>query len=149
MNNDPFADNPADTDDVVPFTDPEPKVVKAPTVDEGGEGKITLTFKEGAGFDASWTVVHANTVAEANSILSDPQFKALLDQSKKVAAYFRGGSAAAARPAPQPAAAPPPGAGDPPGPDWTFKSGVGKNGKPWKAWMPPRGSDAEPVWIRN
>lgn len=148
---DPFADVPVDVDPE-PFTEPEPKptVVKAPSV-QSGEGKIVHTFKEGAGFDASWTVVHANTVAEAKAILSDPDFKALLDQSKKVAAYYRGGAVAAApanRPAPQAATAPPAGTPEPPGPDWTYKTGVGKNGKTWRAWMPPRDSGLDPVWLR-
>lgn len=155
---DPFADVVDLDSDVEPFTEPDPpakkaapkKVVVKPA--DGSEGKIVLTFKEGAGFDSSWTVVHANSVSEGLSILNDPEFKSLLDQSKKVATYYRGGSAAGGAssgggaPA-RPGNEAPAGVAPAPGPDWTFKTGVGKNGKPWKAWMPPRGSDAQPVWL--
>lgn len=153
---DPFDNVPADEAGEAPKKAPAKKAaVKAQSVTD--EGKIVLTFKEGAGFDSSWTVVHANTVGEARAILDDPEFKELLDQSKKVAAYFRGGSApsgggrpAAGGGAPQGATSPPPGAPAAPGPDWVYKTGVKKNGQgTWQAWMPPAHlKDSEkPVWF--
>ena len=126
--------------------------VKAASV-TGDEGKIVLTFKEGAGFDSSWVVVHANNVGEARGILSDPAFKELLDQSKKAAGYYRGGSASGGgRPAqggkPAGATEAPANAPAAPGPDWQYKTGLKKDGKgTWQAWMPPRGSDEKPVWF--
>jgi len=164
---DPFDTAPADTEaqetvveesvfDAPPADAPKkaaPKkaVVKSASVG-GDEGKIVLTFKEGAGFDSSWTVVHANNVSEANEILSDPAFKELLDRSKKVAAYFRGG--AAAKPASggggggngRPAGATEPPSWFPPSPGdgWQYKTGLKKDGSgTYHAWAPPRGSDAK------
>lgn len=135
---------------------PKKAVVKSSSVGTD-EGKIVLTFKEGAGFDSSWTVVHANNVAEANDILSDPAFKELLDRSKKVAAYYRGGAASApAKPAgggggggygrPSGAAAPPSWMPAPPGDGWEYKSRMKKDGSGvYHAWAPPRGSDEK--WV--
>ena len=157
LSDDPFDFAP--TDDA---WEPEPEpVVEAPkkapakkaapkaAATTESDSKIVLTFKEGAGFDASWAVVHAGSVEEASSLL-DEKFAALLDKTKKVASYFRGGDpkAAGSKPAGNPGSEPPAGTPPAPGPDWTFKSGIGKNGKVWKAWMPPRGSDEQPVWLR-
>lgn len=155
---DPFDNVPEDTQEETVFDNPpaEPKkapakkVAKTASVDEG---KIVLTFKEGAGFDSSWVVVHANTVGEARETLLDPEFKELLEQSRKVASFYRGGSgpSGGGRPAtgqPKAATEPPPGAPPAPGPDWQYKSGLKKDGKGmWQAWMPPRGSDEKPVWF--
>lgn len=112
--------------------------VPAKTKVGDGEGKIVLTFKEGAGYDASWTVVHASTVAEANAILSDPEFKALLDRSKKVASYYRGGSTPPQQAAAQPGT--PPGSQEAPGGEkrycnhgeMVYKSGVSKAGNAYR-----------------
>jgi hypothetical protein len=160
---DPFDNVPADetTEEAGVFDAPPadaPKkapakkvAVKAPSVGTD-EGKIVLTFKEGAGFDASWTVIHANNVSEAKAILSDPEFKELLDQSKKVATYFRGGStpAAPARAAgggngrPGGATQPPDWFPPAPGEGWEYKSAMKKDGSGmYHAWAPPRGSDAK------
>lgn len=125
-----------------------------------GEGKIVLTYKEGAGFDSSWTVVHANSVEDAKAILKDPEFKELLDLSKKAAAYFRGGSTPSAPAAPAQARSNAPAAAQsaPDGDSRQCKHGEmvyrtgSKNGRTWKAFMcpSPKGTpdqcDAE--WIR-
>lgn len=157
---DPFDNVPADIESEeveVQEAPKKPPAKKAAAKAVGSdEGKIVLTFKEGSGFDSSWTVVHANNVEEANGILSDPAFKELLDRSKKVAGYYRGGAASGgARPAgggsggaPAGAQQPPSGAPAAPGPDWQYKTGLKKDGNgTWQAWMPPRGSDAKPVWF--
>lgn len=123
-------------------------MVKSEKVGDG-EGKIVSTYKEGAGFDASWTVVHAASVEDWFSITNDPRFRELLDLQKKIAGYFRGGATAApTQRAGQPAGAmqAPADAGDPPGPGWVYKTGS-KNGKVWKAWMPPQGSNESPKWL--
>jgi hypothetical protein len=132
---------------------PAPSVVAV-----SGEGKIVMTFKEGTGFDSTWNVVHADSVADAKQILADPEFKELLTWQKDAAAFFRGGPASAGGPAPRqaaPAAATsaPAGAPAPPGPDWVYKTGIAKGGrnagKQWHAWMPPQHlkDTAEPAWF--
>lgn len=119
----------------------KPVVIKSPAVGSG-EGKIVSTYKEGAGYDASWTVVHAANVDDWFEIHDNPRFKELLDKQKKVAAYFRAGNApaAAAAAAPQGGGAPA-GAQQAPGGEkrfcehgeMVFKSGVSKTtGKPYK-----------------
>jgi len=116
-----------------------------PTEKAGG-GKIVSTYKEGAGFDASWTVVHASSVDDWFAIHSHPRFQELLDIQKKTAGEFRGGAVQAA----PSRGAGPAGASAPSRPDnvpehFTFRSGV-KNGKAWKGWFPPQGSGEQPVW---
>ncbi|WP_016895798.1 hypothetical protein [Mycobacteroides abscessus] len=148
IDDDPFApksavaDNPVSSDAGRP-----PAVVKTATVGDG-EGKIVLTYKEGAGFDASWTVVHANSVEDAKAILKDPEFKELLDLSKMAAAYFRGGSTPAAAPPAQARSNAPAAAQSAPGGDtrqckhgeMQYKTGS-KNGRTWKGFFCPTPKD--------
>lgn len=149
IDDDPFApktavaDNPVSSDAGRP-----PAVVKTAAVGDG-EGKIVLTYKEGAGFDSSWTVVHANSVEDAKAILKDPEFKELLDLSKKAAAYFRGGSTPSAPAAPaQPRSNAPAAAQSAPDGDsrqckhgeMVYRTGS-KNGRTWKAFMCPSPKD--------
>jgi hypothetical protein len=153
---DPFTDV-ADTAEDQGFDAPPPEAPKkvpakkgvgASAVDMDGV-EIVMTFKEGSGFDASWNVVHAKSVEQADALL-DERYAALLAKQKKVAAYFRvgnGGQPVAARPAPAAAATPPAGAPECP-PGWEFKSGTNKNtGKPWKGFFPPRGDDTKPIFF--
>ena len=154
---DPFKDVEVDTETPEPFTE-APK--KAPAkkaapkkVEVGdGEGKVTITLKGGAGFDAPWIVIHAADIPDAYLQLSGDQaalLVELMDKVKKAGKHFAAGSStgssggAPARPGNEAPAGTP----EAPGPDWTFKTGVGRNGKTWKAWMPPRGSDENPVWL--
>ena len=134
---DPFDSIPDDNVKEVPAV--EPNVIKTGAVGEG-EGKIVLTYKEGAGFDSSWTVVHAASVADALSILADPGFKALLDKSKNVAAYFRGGATQASSGGAAPQRGTPQQSQEAPGGEkrfcnhgeMAFKTGVAKaSGKPY------------------
>ncbi|SIJ94423.1 Uncharacterised protein [Mycobacteroides abscessus subsp. abscessus] len=149
IDDDPFApktavaDNPVSSDAGRP-----PAVVKTAAVGDG-EGKIVLTYKEGAGFDSSWTVVHANSVEDAKAILKDPEFKELLDLSKKAAVYFRGGSTPTAPAAPaQPRSNAPLPAQSAPGGDtrqckhgeMQYKTGS-KNGRTWKGFFCPSPKD--------
>lgn len=161
IDDDPFApktavaDNPVSSDAGRP-----PAVVKTAAVGDG-EGKIVLTYKEGPGFDSSWTVVHANSVEDAKAILKDPEFKELLDLSKKAAAYFRGGSTPSAPAAPAQARSnAPAGAQSAPNNEtrqckhgaMTYKTGS-KGGRTWKAFMCPTPKGApdqcDPQWIRD
>lgn len=144
-----FDDIPAD--DAVPFTDSEKPA--APAVTQDSEGKLVVTLKGGAGFDAPWLVYHATSVDDALALFADPgKLANLMERVQKAGAFFTGlapakaaqsGGGAPARPGSEP----PAGVPAAPGPDWTYKTGVGKNGKTWKAWMPPRGSDEKPVWL--
>jgi hypothetical protein len=131
---------------------PAKKVATKPSSDREG---VTVTLKGGAGFDAPWIVIHAADLADAYEQVSGDNaglLVKLMEQTSKAAQHFSGqnkgaGGAAPSNRAPAAAVAPPAGTPDAPGPDWTFKSGVGKTGKPWKAWMPPRGSSEQPVWL--
>lgn len=118
------------------------------------QSKLTLTFKGGAGYDAPWVVVHANTPGEAAALVREQDFKELLQLTQEVGGAF--GSMAPNKPAQAaPSAnAAPAGAtqapnGETPPPGYMFKSGIGKNGKPWKAFMPiDRNSGLEVKWLR-
>lgn len=113
-----------------------------PVVIQGSGDKIVMTFKEGTGFESTWNVVHAGSVAEAKAILVDPEFKELLEIQKQGAAFFRGGPATAGQAsqprqsAPAGANQPPPGSPAAPGPGWVYKTGA-KNGRAWHGWFPP------------
>lgn len=157
MSNDPFASAPAQ-DEAQQETTPttietsKEKPLTTPTVTD--QSKLTLTFKGGAGYDAPWVVVHANNPSEANAIILDLEFKNLLENVQKVGGSF-GGMAPNKSAAPagqnngQPAGANQAPNGETPPPGYTFKSGIGKNGKPWKAFMPiERNSGLEVIWLR-
>lgn len=159
-NIDPF-DAIADDSVGEPFEDTPPAVKKAAPkkvavkADPEGEGKLTVTLKGGAGFDAPWIVVHAANVDDALDLFQGDASKlaSLMDRVQSAGKHFTG--LAPAKPAggsggapARPGAEAPAGTPEAPGPDWTFKTGVNANtGKTWKAWMPPRGSDAKPVWL--
>lgn len=145
-----------------PFAQPTPAETYTTTTtkenrmtDDQNNAKVTATLKGGSGFDAPWIVIHGNTPAEVLSILEDTETKALLEQTQKVGQFFAGMAKPSAAPAqasrgggaPAGAQAPPAGAPESPGPGWVFKSGVSKAGKPWKAWMPPQGSDEKPLFF--
>jgi hypothetical protein len=160
---DPFEDVASDADAPEPFAD-EPSNKKAPVkkaapkkVDGTGSDRegVTVTLKGGAGFDAPWIVIHAGDIGDAYDQLSGDNASVLaklMDRTRHAASHFTslGGGPA---PAPgggapaRPGNEAPAGVAEAPGPDWTYKTGVGKNGKTWKAWMPPRGSSEQPVWL--
>ncbi|AKU42395.1 ribonucleoside reductase class II [Mycobacterium phage UnionJack] len=166
--NDPWATAPAEPDQPPPppaqgtespwdTTPPEAQKPAAPVqvINKSDEGKVVLTFKEAAGFDASWIVVHANSVQEANDILDDHvALQALMAKTKKVAEFYRGGAPSSGGNGGgggrkgQPAAAKQPPPGTPPAPDssYEYKSGT-KNGKFWHGWFPPKNSGKDVVWL--
>jgi hypothetical protein len=152
---DPFADVVAD--DAAVFDAPAPEAPKktpakkaAPRPESSGEGKLTVTFKGGAGFDAPWIVLHAADISDAYEQLSGDYAALLVElmgKVKKAGAFFSGGEAkTAARSAPQQAQDAPADAPDCP-PGWTYRSGVGKTGKPYKGFFPPRGDDTKPIFF--
>lgn len=142
------------TPSVQTVTTPEEK--KAVT--KLSDSKIVHTIKHGSGFDAPWTVIHADSAAESLAILTDPALRDSINQARKVAAWaqaewdkVKGSSAPASRPtqsAAPAAQAPAAKAGDPECPEgWTYKTGS-KNGKTWRAYMPPQGSGESPMWLK-
>ena len=117
----------------------EKVVIKSEAVGDG-EGKIVSTYKEGAGYDASWTVVHAASVDDWFLIHENPRFPELLAKQKKVAAYFRVGNSAPTAGATAPVGGTPQQATQAPGGEkrfcshgeMVFKTGVAKaTGKPY------------------
>jgi hypothetical protein len=168
--NDPFASAPAD-DEATRYADAPNPTYGIPAAEDAAksaakmatpvfnvgpsEGKVVLTFKGGTSFDAPWIVIHAASLQDAyNQVTHDNAVKLsdLMDRVQVAGQYFAGKGKSSA-PAQQRQAAPagaqsaPAGAPPAPGPDWTFKSGVSKQGKPWKGWMPPRGSDERPLFF--
>lgn len=138
---DPFDSMPDDNVKEIPVVEEKPVVIKSEAVGEG-EGKIVSTYKEGAGFDSSWTVVHAASVDDWFAIHEHPRFKEMIDRQKKIAAYMRGGAAPSAGNPPQQRAAgsTPQQAAEAPGGEkrfcehgeMQFKTGVAKStGKPY------------------
>lgn len=136
-----------------------PKVTVTNTPASGD--KITLTFKGGGQFSDRWVVAHVASPTEGLALLNDPEFKELLDLSRKVGAYDAsesgsapsnygggGGNAQRRQSAPRAAQEAPPGTPPAPGPDWEYRTGKKKNGQgTWAAWMPPKGSNESPVWL--
>lgn len=126
-----------------------------PVTQENTNAKIVTTLKGGSGFDAPWIVVHADNAEEAVAILRGGAIEELLKATKEVSDKFNGGQAPAQqRQAPRtqgmPAGADAPRPSDPPMPEgWTYKTGVNKNGKAYRAYFPPRGSNESPQWLPN
>jgi len=152
MSFDPFADDPTPDEsgafDVTPFPttndtsfDTDKKENKTVAV-QNTEGKLTVTLKGGAGFDAPWIVIHADDAADALEQLKAPELKELMELTKKAGAHFSGGSGSSARPAPQSAAPAQSNAGSS-APScshgaMTYRKGISKKtNKPWEAYFCP------------
>lgn len=157
MANDPFAAMEEEARQDSPATEPETKKKKTTTakkenknVAAENDGKIVVTLKGGKGYEAPWIVIHAGTVEEANEHLNDEALADLIKQTQKVAEFFNGGANTQAANAPkgQPQAATQAPNGQEPPEGYEFRSGVGKNGRPWKAFMPiDRKSGLDPIWL--
>lgn len=165
----PWGDEPS-----APSTNNEPTKERI-IVQNNSEGKVVVTLKGGNGYDQSWIVIHAEDAAEAAAQLEDvDSIKRLIVATRNAERYFhstgqqqggaqsngggqqsRGGDSGGqgrTKGRPQGAAQAPDGEvrycdhGE-----MVFKSGTGKNGKPWKAFMcpAPRGSNqCDPEWLR-
>lgn len=144
MATDPFAS--ADTDST-PTT--EKKETATVATQNTESNKIVVTLKGGSGYDAPWIVVHADDAQDALNTLNDESMKELVGLTQKVGESFaglkkggsvsQGGKPAAATQAPN---------GQQPPEGYVFKSGIGKTGKPWKAFMPiDRNSGLEVIWL--
>ncbi|GII83345.1 hypothetical protein Ssi03_13350 [Sphaerisporangium siamense] len=79
-----YADEPRDEGQaaVPPTNTPTPSKERSVS-----EGKIVTTIKYGAGFDAPWTVIHSDSVAEAERALNEA--KNLLELTARVAKYAK------------------------------------------------------------
>lgn len=110
------------------------------------DGKISITLKGGKGYDAPWIVVSGDTVAEVEQSMLALGESRLIELTKLGSEALVGavGAGGAAQGGGTPVEADRP-AGV--GADWTLREGIGKNGKPWKGWFPPRGSTEKPVWV--
>lgn len=130
---------------------------------EDSNGKVVVTLKGGKGYEAPWIVLHCDTVAEANGLLSDEGLKELIDRTTKAGQYFakQGGVAA-----PAPAAVPAPaGSGSPYGAPqkpknisdkvWRLiqQGGTLKRSKnpsnPWVGIAPPKGQQGGITFIND
>lgn len=153
--------NPFDNAPAPAAPEPEPvapsaPVTSAPAVYPSDADKIVVTLKGGAGFEAPWIVIHASSIAEADSLLSGDMAN-LMTKVSNAAAHFSGGQApAGGAPAAAPTSAPPAGAQAPERPadvpaDFVYRTGVSKKtGQPWKAWMPPaKGDPRSAIWVRD
>lgn len=160
----PFEENNAPAMEEPPAGSPASPVPTSSGVerasDLGSDEAVTLTLKEGGGFDAAWIVVKAPTVEGALTLLDDAKRHRLGERVKAAAEEFRAGSGgnsarqANARPAPQQqqataqqaAASPVPGDTCPHG--RTHKEGVNKAGKPYAGFFcdGPRGQQCAPIW---
>lgn len=116
------------------------------------DGKVVMTFKGGAGYDAPWVVIHAAGLQEAHDFVTGDNASLLADVMTRVQsagrhfaslspAASKGAGAPAPSRAPQAAQDAPEWAPDKPFEDFVYKSGIGKNGKQWHAWMPPTRQD--------
>lgn len=144
MATDPFANAGTDSTTTTPK---ETTTVATPST----ESKIVVTLKGGAGFNDPWIVVHAADAQDALATLNDESMKELVELTTKVGKKFSESGAPARSAAPaggKPAGATQAPNGQEPPEGYVFKSGIGKNGKPWKAFMPiDRNSGLDPIWL--
>ncbi|MGW0930661.1 hypothetical protein [Streptomyces sp. NPDC002644] len=139
----------------VPMTaeTPAAETVSASVSSDGH--KVRVTLKGGAGYADPWITIDGTDVADALAQLKNSAVvKELLETTAKVGGYFAGLSGPS-----QPAGKPTFQGGKvqnaPAGPSrpanvpegWQYKEGTNKAGKPYKAWFPPRGVDAAPIWL--
>ena len=147
MATDPFANAGTDSTTTTTTTPTETTTVATPNT----ESKIVVTLKGGAGFNDPWIVVHAADAQDALATLSDESMKELVELTTKVGKKFSESGAPARSAAPaggKPAGATQAPNGQEPPEGYVFKSGMGKNGKPWKAFMPiDRNSGLDPIWL--
>lgn len=138
---------------------PKKAAVKTASDDDEDETEFhpfTLSLKAHGGFDAPMLVLRAKSLGEMADLLEGDnadELIRLMDNTAKAAKYFSGQFPEAG---PKGGGGPrgggngggqrrPYGAGDPPADypplpaGWTYRTGVGKNGKPWHAYESPDG----------
>lgn len=162
---DPFADEDTEVVEVVevgaavfdaPPAEAPKKLAKRapakPSLRDSDEGKVVLTLKGGAGFDAPWIVIHATSLEDAYEQVSGDNAGLLAKVMERTAAAakhfstFKQPNTTASAPARTPQQQPPANAPECP-PGWEFKSGVSKAGKAYKGFFPPRGDESKPIFF--
>lgn len=159
-------DNPFDTP-AQPETNNTDTKEKTMTEIQNTENGVSLTYKGGAGFDAPWIVIRSETVEGALEQASNPALKELMEVVQLGGQHFAGlAKPTTASNGRAPRQGQPPastsveitdadwskieqrfGSREIPA-GWESRSGVSKNtGKPWRAIMPPRGSDEKPLFL--
>jgi hypothetical protein len=140
-------------------------VAVKPVIVGGDEGKLTLTFKGAGGYGDRWIVAHVANPSEGLALLNDPEFKELLDLSKRIAAYDGApqggapqGNAGGGQPAQQQSRAPQGATQAPNGEtrscshgQMVFKSGVSKAGNAYKLFSctAPRDQQCKAQYLRD
>src|SRR6185312_6184083 len=109
-------------------------------------GEISITFKEGVGFDAPWVVIKAQTVEEASAILQEIRTKGVFQGVKAAAREFQAASPGNITQAVRNVVAAIPGSQEQKLPDSAtpscsecseaaqWKEGVSKQGTPYSGW---------------
>lgn len=157
--NDPFADAPTNDQFNADNEFPKTEEKKTVTVSEKTDGKMTITLKGGSGFDSPWIVLYADDASDGLEQMQDENLKTLMDVVKRAGKHFAGGDS---KPAAQPQQGSTPPQQQPPSNvsddertcnhgERVFKSGVNKQGKPYKAMFCPsqdRNSQCPPKWLR-
>lgn len=148
MAKDPFANADEAQQTTNPTTETKKETTVSATPSPDTQSKIVTTLKGGAGFDAPWIVIHSDSVGEALEVLNNENIGDLMDAAQKAAAKFNNGKPAPSRGGGKPAGATQAPNGQEPPEGYVFKSGVGKNGRAWKAFMPiDRNSGLEVIWL--
>jgi len=157
--NDPFDSTPAD-DEGQQVSEPSAPVVKS-AQPVPSEGKVVVTLKGGAGYDAPWIVVHADSVDDAYHQVNSNMMLELMRVTQLAGADFTG--KAPTKPAaqqgvvqPQQSRAPQ-GAQEAPGGEkrfcehgeMVFKTGISKAGNPYKLFSctAPRGQQCKAQFL--
>lgn len=123
---------------------------KKETITVNTESKIVVTLKGGKGYEAPWIVVHADTADDAKNQLKSAEMKELIEVTKDVSTAFNGGESAPAQQTRPLQQGQPSGSATTPTPPegYVYKTGIGKNGRPWYAFMGANRSDnLDPIWL--
>lgn len=73
------------------------KDTKEKVVTVGENGKLTVTLKEGVGFDASWIVIHGDNPTDIVEVIKDEDFTRLIQATKWAAEKLQEGYEAPAK----------------------------------------------------
>ncbi|GGM39287.1 hypothetical protein GCM10012275_07750 [Longimycelium tulufanense] len=158
MTFDPFADT-AEPAAPAPTQEPwdEAPAPASTTPPDSDVHRVRITLKGGSGHDSPWVTIDGANIEDARAQIADKEaLKALLDDVAKAGAYFarlgNGGSRLNMNGKPASQQRPPhqqaPGGQQrycEHGP-MVYKSGVGRNGKPWKAFDCPN-STCDRQWV--
>jgi hypothetical protein len=97
----PFDTPPAEAPKKTAAKKAAPKAAAKTTVSTDSEGKVTVTLKGGAGFDAPWIVIHAESIEDAYAQMTESGtlLGELMKRVSNAGQYFAGLAPAKAGPA--------------------------------------------------